>query len=86
MAENVITIPVPILVALFAAVTTCLGGLLTTCAHMLISMKGTIASIDKRIDVRDTKTEGRLLRLEKHDERNQEERDMMLRTQIRTQS
>lgn len=79
LVDNSISLPIPVVVVMFSAIATGVGGLLTTCGHMLINIKNSVASLDKRMAVRDEKTEGRLLKLERDDERNQDERDLIVR-------
>lgn len=79
MTSDTVTIPISAIIFLGGALMTCLGGLFTTCAHLLIGINRSLTVLSTDLGIRNTKTDSRLELLERHDANNEEEKRWALR-------
>lgn len=74
MTADTVTIPVSAIIFLGSALMTCLGGLFTTCAHLLIAIRTSLAQLVTDMGVRNAQIDARLSTIERHDANNEEDK------------
>lgn len=74
MTADTITIPISAIIFLGSTIVTCLGGLFTTCAHLLIAIRTSLAQLVTDMGVRNAQTDARLCTIERHDQNNEEDK------------
>lgn len=74
MTADTVTVPISAIIFLGSTVVTCLGGLFTTCAHLLINIRQSLGTLLTKMAVRDAEVEARLCVVERHDANNEEDK------------
>lgn len=81
MSGDVVAVPVSLMIFLGGLIVSMVGAMLSFSGHLLISIRNSMAALVTKMAVQDTKIEGRLGTLERHDLRNEDERSSMMRYQ-----
>lgn len=76
--QDTITISVTLLVWLLGILMGAVAGLFTLCGHLLISVYRGMRLLVTEVEVHRERVDGRLVTLERHDKRNEEQKDVLL--------
>lgn len=80
MTADTITVPISAIIFLGSTIVTLLGGIFTTCCHLLIGIRQTLGALVKDMAVSHAQVEARLAVVERHDANNEEDRRWAART------
>lgn len=72
--EDTVNVPIPLMIFLGGLIVSMLTAMFSFSGHLLISIRNSMAALVTKMAVRDTEIEGRIATLERHDNRNEDER------------
>ena len=81
MSGDVVTVPVSLMIFLGGLIVSMLSAMLTFSGHLLISIRNSMASLAVELGLKNTKIEARIDVLERHDQRNEDDKQALLRWQ-----
>jgi hypothetical protein len=82
MVQDTVNIPISLMIFLGGIIVSGLGAMLSFCGHLLISIRNSVSVMTTKMQVSDKETDARLKVLERHDNRNEEQRSDMERWQM----
>lgn len=86
MTADTVTVPISAIMWLGGVIVTMLGSLFSICAHILLGINRQLTTLTTSMAVRDKDVDGRLGVIERHDQRNEEDRRWAERERIRFES
>lgn len=85
MTADTVTVPISAIIFLGSTIVTLLGGIFSTCAHLLIAIRTSLAALVTDMGIRNAQIDARLATVERHDQNNEEDKRWAARSLIENQ-